>query len=129
MSVTLTLPGSAHLIQVGLIPGYAKVDPTNGADRFRQERRIGEVRWRFRGRRPSWLTRTLAREEPSPADDTARQPAQTGQVDQRRILSTLGVIATTAVVATTRRRRALPTSGSAPEPTRGRATAPRRRAD
>lgn len=53
------------------------------------------------------LTRTLAREQqPSPAVDDARQPAQTGQVDQRRILWTPGVIATTAVVAMTWRRRA-----------------------
>jgi len=53
------------------------------------------------------LTRTLAREQqPSPAADDARQRTQTGQVDQRRILSTLGVIATTAVVAMTWRRRA-----------------------
>jgi hypothetical protein len=39
------------------------------------------------------------------AADDARRPAQTGQVDQRRILSTLDVIATTAVVAMTWRRR------------------------
>jgi hypothetical protein len=53
------------------------------------------------------LTGTPAREQPSPADD-ARQPAQTGQVDQRRILSTLGVIATTVMVAMTWRRRGRP---------------------
>jgi hypothetical protein len=47
VSVTLTLPGPTHLTQVGLIPGYAKVDPSSGADRFRQERRIKEARWRF----------------------------------------------------------------------------------
>jgi hypothetical protein len=52
------------------------------------------------------LTRTLAREQPSPAAD-ARQPAQPGPVDQRRILSTFGVIATT-VVAMTWRWRARP---------------------
>jgi len=53
------------------------------------------------------LTRTQAREhQPSPAADDARRPAQTGQPDQRRILSTLGVIATTVVVAMTWRRRA-----------------------
>jgi hypothetical protein len=54
------------------------------------------------------LTGTLAREQPSPAADDARQPLQTGQVDQRRILSTLGVIATTVVVAMSWRRRVRP---------------------
>jgi hypothetical protein len=39
-----------------------------------------------------------------PNDGDARRPAQTGQVDQRRILSTLGVIATTVVAMTWRRR-------------------------
>jgi hypothetical protein len=45
--LTLSLPGPAHLVQVGLIPGYAKIDPANGVDRFPQERRIAEVRWQF----------------------------------------------------------------------------------
>jgi hypothetical protein len=47
VTLTLTLPGPAHLTEVGLIPGYAKVDPVSGDDRFTQERRITEVRWRF----------------------------------------------------------------------------------
>ena len=47
VTLTLTLAGSAHLTEVGLIPGYAKVDPVSGDDRFTQERRITEVRWRF----------------------------------------------------------------------------------
>lgn len=47
VTLTLTLPGRFHLTEVGLIPGYAKVDPANGRDRFREERRIRTVRWRF----------------------------------------------------------------------------------
>jgi hypothetical protein len=47
VTLTLTLPGRAHLTEVGLIPGYAKVDPVSGDDRFTQERRITGVRWRF----------------------------------------------------------------------------------
>jgi hypothetical protein len=46
-TVTLTLPSAAHLTRVGLIPGYAKVDPSNGVDRFPENRRVREVRWRF----------------------------------------------------------------------------------
>jgi len=33
--------------QIGLLPGYAKVDPCSGADRFSQLRRILKVRWTF----------------------------------------------------------------------------------
>ena len=47
VTLTLTLPGPVHLSEVGLIPGYAKVDPVTGDDRFTQERRITEVRWTF----------------------------------------------------------------------------------
>jgi hypothetical protein len=46
-TVTLSLPSAAHLTRVGLIPGYAKVDPSNGIDRFPENRRVREVRWRF----------------------------------------------------------------------------------
>jgi hypothetical protein len=43
----LRLQAPAHITQVGLIPGYAKTDPTTGKDRFRENRRIREVRWHF----------------------------------------------------------------------------------
>jgi hypothetical protein len=46
-TITLTLASAAHLTRVGLIPGYAKVDPSSGADRFPENRRVREVRWRF----------------------------------------------------------------------------------
>jgi hypothetical protein len=45
--VTLSLPGVARITQVGLVPGYAKVDAASGRDRFGQNRRIREVRWHF----------------------------------------------------------------------------------
>lgn len=35
------------LTEVGLIPGYDKVDPTNGVDRFVENRRITAVEWEF----------------------------------------------------------------------------------
>jgi hypothetical protein len=47
VTLTLTLPSPVHLTRVGLIPGYAKVDPSNGVDRFPENRRVREVRWRF----------------------------------------------------------------------------------
>jgi hypothetical protein len=47
-----TLPAATRVLQVGLIPGYAKVDSCNGADRFLQYRRILTVRWTFDGQGP-----------------------------------------------------------------------------
>ena len=46
-TVTLRLSGTAHITQVGLVPGYAKADPASGRDRFRENRRVREVRWHF----------------------------------------------------------------------------------
>ncbi len=51
VTVTLTLPRPRHITHVGLIPGYAKTDPATGTNRFYQENRILEVRWRFDGGR------------------------------------------------------------------------------
>jgi hypothetical protein len=45
--VAIELPAPAHITEVGLIPGYAKTDPTTGTDRFGENRRIREVRWHF----------------------------------------------------------------------------------
>jgi hypothetical protein len=42
VTLTLTLPSPVHLTRVGLIPGYAKVDPSNGVDRFPENRRVRE---------------------------------------------------------------------------------------
>lgn len=45
--LVLTLPATTALTSVGLIPGYAKVDPATGVDRFPQNRRIARVSWIF----------------------------------------------------------------------------------
>lgn len=47
VTVTLTFPATARIARVGLIPGYAKVDPKSHRNRFLQNRRIREVRWHF----------------------------------------------------------------------------------
>jgi hypothetical protein len=46
-SLTLALDGSHRVVSVGLIPGYALVDPCDGSDRFAQNRRITKVTWQF----------------------------------------------------------------------------------
>jgi hypothetical protein len=44
--VAIELPAPARVTEVGLIPGYAKTDPTTGKDRFGENRRVRQVRWR-----------------------------------------------------------------------------------
>lgn len=44
-SIHLTLDAPSHVTVVGLIPGYAKLDPETGADRFPQNRRVTAVTW------------------------------------------------------------------------------------
>lgn len=43
--ITVTFPAPTKVTSVGLVPGYAKVDPVSGEDRFLQNRRILQVRW------------------------------------------------------------------------------------
>lgn len=46
-TLTLVLEGASEVAEVGLIGGYAKTDPTSGADRFTENNRITRVRWTF----------------------------------------------------------------------------------
>jgi|GEM_PF-3492445 hypothetical protein len=48
-TLQLTLAGPTRLTSVGLLPGFAKVDPCSGTDRFPQLRRVTSVRWVFDG--------------------------------------------------------------------------------
>ncbi len=48
-TLTYHLVDPAYITSVGLIPGYAKVDPTDGSDRFLENRRVRAVRWTFDG--------------------------------------------------------------------------------
>jgi hypothetical protein len=47
VTIELTWPARSHITEVGLVPGYAKIDPASRKDRFPLNRRIGEVHWRF----------------------------------------------------------------------------------
>jgi hypothetical protein len=57
-SVTITFARPVHLRGIGLIPGYAKVDPETGADRFAENRRIRAVRYVFDD--GTWVRQTFA---------------------------------------------------------------------
>jgi hypothetical protein len=45
LSVKLGAP--AVITEVGLIPGYAKTDPADRTDRYKENRRLSKVRWHF----------------------------------------------------------------------------------
>jgi hypothetical protein len=47
--IRLRLAAPTHITQVGLLPGWAKVDGCSGADLFRQLRTVSSVRWIFDG--------------------------------------------------------------------------------
>jgi serine/threonine protein kinase len=46
-TLTITLPGAVRVTRIGLIPGYAKVDRCDQADRFFENRRVRAVRYVF----------------------------------------------------------------------------------
>ena len=46
-SITLQLSKELQVAELGLVPGYAKTDPRNGADRYAENNRITVVRWTF----------------------------------------------------------------------------------
>ncbi len=45
--VTIELPDTITIGQVGMVPGYAKTDPSDGADRYAENNRIIRARWLF----------------------------------------------------------------------------------
>jgi hypothetical protein len=46
-TITFALPPNTPIAEVGLVNGYAKVDPTSGAVRYGEYRRITQVNWTF----------------------------------------------------------------------------------
>ena len=49
VSLTYTFDTPVTVTEVGLVPGYAKVDPSDGTDRFAENRTVTAVTWRFEG--------------------------------------------------------------------------------
>ncbi|PRY17433.1 hypothetical protein CLV37_102396 [Kineococcus rhizosphaerae] len=47
-TLTFSFAGTVRLTEVGLVNGFAKVDPYDGTDRYAQGRRITSVTWTFR---------------------------------------------------------------------------------
>ncbi|MCW2755512.1 MAG: hypothetical protein JWQ32_2923 [Marmoricola sp.] len=63
--LVITIPAGTQVDEVGLIPGYAKTDPTSGIDRYAENNRITRVRWTLAA--GVVVEQTL---DPNPADRT-----------------------------------------------------------
>lgn len=48
-ALSFRLAGPAHVTQLGLIPGFTKIDPCDGVNRFPQNRRVTSVTWSLGG--------------------------------------------------------------------------------
>lgn len=48
-TLTVTLRSSSKIVAIGLIPGYAGIDPLLGTDAFLRDRRVIRVRWSIGG--------------------------------------------------------------------------------
>jgi uncharacterized protein YcfJ len=46
-TLVIDLGGSVRVAELGLVPGYAKTDASDGTDRYAENRRLTAVRWRF----------------------------------------------------------------------------------
>ncbi|MGZ4597713.1 MAG: NADase-type glycan-binding domain-containing protein [Actinomycetes bacterium] len=94
--LTLQLPAGTSVGSVGLVPGYAKTDPTSGADRYAENDRITKVRWIFEDG-----TTVIQRFDGSPRNrsmQTMRIPVtRSGQVVVEILASTPGPRHTVAI--------------------------------
>jgi hypothetical protein len=48
-SLVLSFDRPVHVAWIGVVPGYAKVDPADGSDRFAQNRRVRSAQFQFSG--------------------------------------------------------------------------------
>lgn len=61
--------GPSRLHRIGIIPGYAKIDPADGTDRYVQNRRVSSVRYEFDGGSVAAnLSTDVAKREPQVTD-------------------------------------------------------------
>jgi hypothetical protein len=95
-TVTIKLPEQIRIGEVGLVPGYAKTDPRNGADRYAENNRITKVRWTFPG--GASFVQTLDGSADNRSMQTRRIPAtRAGEVVIEILDSVRGPRNTTAI--------------------------------
>jgi hypothetical protein len=74
-TLTLLFSDPIDVVQVGMIPGYAKIDPATSANRFLQDRIITDVRWLIDG-----VATTEQHFSPDPYPQLVRLSATTSQI-------------------------------------------------
>ena len=74
-TITLLFDRPVDIVEIGLIPGYAKFDPKTAANRFEQDRIISEVRYLIPGLAP-----TVQRFQPKPYPQLLRVRATASRV-------------------------------------------------
>jgi hypothetical protein len=77
-TLTLLFDRPVNVVQVGMIPGYAKIDPVTSANRFLQDRIITNVRWSIPG-----IPATEQQFQPDPVPQLVRLDAVTTQITVR----------------------------------------------
>jgi serine/threonine protein kinase len=82
-SVSLIFDNPIHVVRIGLIPGYAKVDPQTGANRFLQDRIIKSVAYQIPG-----LPNTTQTFRPLPVPQFVRLRATTSRITVKIIDTT-----------------------------------------
>jgi len=71
-TITLTWNHDVTIATVGLINGYAKVDPATAVHRYQQERRIVQVTWSIDGHEVA--QQSLADADPNPQSVSLPKP-------------------------------------------------------
>lgn len=96
VALTLTLPARLRLAEVGLVPGYAKIDAASGVDRYAENNRLARVRWTFPDGR-SVVQRLDASARDRQVQTLRIPPVQTGRVTLELLDSVRGPRNTVAI--------------------------------
>ncbi|MPZ62614.1 MAG: hypothetical protein GEU93_15240 [Propionibacteriales bacterium] len=79
VTLVIRLGGRTEVASVGLVPGYAKTDPVDNTNRYRENRRISKVRWTFGN--GAWIEQRFNTSPNDRSLQTMRIPAvKTGKV-------------------------------------------------
>lgn len=80
-TLVFTFDAPVRLTQVGLVNGFAKVDPYDGTDRYEQGRRITAVTWTFRTATGPVTVRQSLRDGDRRVQTTTVAPVEVTEVD------------------------------------------------
>ncbi|MEZ0490798.1 hypothetical protein AB2L28_00920 [Kineococcus sp. TBRC 1896] len=79
-TLVFTFDGTVRITEVGLVNGFAKIDPHDGADRYEQGRRITAVTWTFRTQGGPVAVQQTLRDGDREVQTTAVAPVEVSEV-------------------------------------------------